>query len=397
MKININLFKVSPCYKYIGIHRNNVTLEINEWFRFHGFELIREGDYINIEIPVNITDVFSVKEFSTLMDGFSPNRNKKLHIGHLSNLIIAKALSSLNENTVTIYTVNNVDGIADEYTVHIKSLMEEFSYEPMDFTLTENTFNLIDESILIDGKDKFSGTKYIEVNEVKKVCYKQDGSTSYFMEDLPLLYSLSGPFKVAYVTGKEQIEHFDTLKKFAIQYLNKDVVNHIPCGHVQVNGKKLSSRDGNVIYAEELIQFVADMFDGNRKLAWNIIAGQILSTRFESDKKLNTDTLDNPKTSVGLYLSYTLARLVSAGIKLDSNYKSSLSLFVIEQSRSNTSCNTIINHLRYLAQNINMLYDDKLNYSISNGKTEVIELFNKLGSELLYGMKLLGLYKIDKV
>jgi len=402
MQINPNLFKVSPCKNFICVYHMNYTEEIQQWQLFHNIESITSGNYVNFKLGDlhNMDSLFEQITYPDYIDGFSPNCNKELHIGHLSNLIIGKAITCLFKNwpfTEIMFTTNLVKNFSEAYRKKIEALLTEFKYQPNYYPYIKEIINDYEDYKipLIKGEGTYENTLIIDLNGSKKVCFKADGSSTYLMEDITILHGLIKP--VWYVTGKEQAEHFAYLKEYAKTHLNADLVTHIPCGLVLLGGTKMSSRTGKITLAEELINEVAIMFDNNRLLAYNIIAGQILQSSFSSDKIVDFDKLRNPKTSIGLYLSYTLARLHSAGIKLDSEYKSSMTNFIIHQSRFNITVNHLVLHMRDLDTRINKDYDNKKEFDISSEKEEIVNHFNDLGSELLFTIQLIGLFNIEKV
>ena len=98
MKINVDNIKMMPLH--IG---NNfcvygpISDEINEWCKFHGISIQPSGKFTNLILPKDISaeDLFIHPSKYEYLDGFSPNLNKHLHLGHLSNLVLAKSFQSL--------------------------------------------------------------------------------------------------------------------------------------------------------------------------------------------------------------------------------------------------------------------------------------------------------------
>lgn len=88
---------------------------------------------------------------------------------------------------------------------------------------------------------------------------KSDGSSIYHSRDLAALLYRKKVYdfaKCIYVTGVEQSLHFKQVF-MAIQRMgydwHEDLV-HVPYGLVRLDGVKLSTRNGNTLYAEELLQ-----------------------------------------------------------------------------------------------------------------------------------------------
>lgn len=87
---------------------------------------------------------------------------------------------------------------------------------------------------------------------------KSDGGSIYHSRDIAaILYRKEnyGFDKCLYVTGVEQSLHFKQVFK-AIDVMGydwADTLNHVPYGLVSLEGEKLSSRNGNIIYAEDIL------------------------------------------------------------------------------------------------------------------------------------------------
>lgn len=89
---------------------------------------------------------------------------------------------------------------------------------------------------------------------------KKDGSSIYATRDLAAIFYRKDTYhfcKCLYVTGQEQKLHFAQVFKVVELMGNewaKEQLIHIPYGLVSLEGAKLSSRNGNIIYAEEILK-----------------------------------------------------------------------------------------------------------------------------------------------
>lgn len=89
---------------------------------------------------------------------------------------------------------------------------------------------------------------------------KKDGSSIYATRDLAAIFYRKNTYhfsKCLYVTGQEQKLHFAQVFKVVELMGNdwaKDQLVHIPYGLVSLEGARLSSRNGNIIYAEEILR-----------------------------------------------------------------------------------------------------------------------------------------------
>lgn len=404
MSIDTNIFKVIPGNLGMGFgfcvygELNDSIIDMAEECNF---KIDKSEKYTNF-FPTNKTDfnkMFFEKKFK-YMDGFSPNLNKHLHIGHFSNLVLAKAYQNL--------------GVADEYisilgdtltgSVSKEEAFSEFKKYCKKFDYKVNKIFFAsemkcDESKFIDGIGEYEGTKIIEAGDHKIVAIKKDGSTSYFYQDIALASELND--ETLYLTGYEQDGHFKYLKNVFPH------VNHIGLGLVkfQASNKmdardekqsgKMSTRLGNVIFMEDLMNDLMLEFNGNEKLCYNIFAGYILKNNPQSDKTFNMDTIKNPKNSPGLYLSYTVARLKSAGVEMSGQkdfFKQELQYNFLKTKHTLNPI-YLFNALVDLCKEINNLY--VTHHIVGNDENK--KMFGLLLSDLDFGMQKLGMFEVNKV
>ena len=106
------------------------------------------------------------------------------------------------------------------------------------------------------------GAKIVDLSEYDMapcLILKNDGSSIYATRDLAAIFYRKENYnfdKCLYVTGQEQRLHFQQVFKVIELMGNewaKDGLVHIPYGLVSLGGEKLSSRDGNVIFAEDIL------------------------------------------------------------------------------------------------------------------------------------------------
>jgi hypothetical protein len=393
MKIDINKIKVVPKSISNGFEicvYGTPEKDVKEWIDSNSFEIKTTDKYTNVVIPKDIilSNIFLEANKFDWMDGFSPNLNKKLHIGHFSNLVIGKAFKSLGvcEKTVSIYGDTLHGEVKKEDAIlSLQKYQNDFQFftdKPL--MASEVKYN---GSLLKNGTGDYEGTKIFEVGDYKVVGIKSTGQTSYFYQDVSLAEMLNAP--TLYLTGKEQCNHFEMLKKLFPK------INHIGLGLVKVSGFKMASRIGNVILIEDFIEQVKETFNGNLQLIYNVFAGFILKSNPDVDKGINLDIISNPKNSAGLYLSYTMARLNSAGceLKTDDIFSSKELEFAYLKAKANLKPNLLFEALVEHCKEINSLY---INHIIKDNDSNKSMFENKL-SDLIYGCNKLGLFTIDKV
>lgn len=161
---------------------------------------------------------------------------------------------------------------------------------------------------------------------------KKDGSSIYATRDLAAIFYRKDTYhfsKCLYVTGQEQKLHFAQVFKVVELLGNewaKDQLVHIPYGLVSLEGAKLSTRSGNIIYAEdilkdaiakslEIITEKSPNLPNKEDVAKKVGVGAVLfndlynqrikDVSFSWDKVLNFDGETGP------YVQYTYARASS--------------------------------------------------------------------------------------
>ena len=169
-----------------------------------------------------------------------------------------------------------------------------------------------------------------EYNMAPCLIMKKDGSSIYATRDLAALFYRKETYnfdKCIYVTGLEQKLHFAQVFK-VIELLGYDWYDqlvHVPYGLVSMEGGKLSTRSGNVIYAEEIlhesIQKIYEIIEKNPDLedketvARQVGIGAILFNDLYNqrikDVVFNWDKILNFDGETGPYVQYTYARCAS--------------------------------------------------------------------------------------
>lgn len=391
MKIDINKLKLTPeQYGFNFCQFGELTDEVKQWVNYWKLKTEVSGKFTNILINNSLyfKDMFNSPDKYDYVDGFSPNLNKHLHIGHLSNLVIANAMQKLEIGDKFIAIL----GDTLEGQVNKKDALQSYYKYCKDFGYNVDKIYFasemkLKEDILIDGDGDFTGTKIFNIEGDKIVGIKSSGKTTYFYQDVSLAQELNS--STLYLTGLEQDNHFNLLNKLFPK------TNHVGLGLVQLNGKKMSSSEGNIITLNDFINQLMDMFNNDIELVYNILAGQILKSSPGSNKSIDLSLIANPKLSLGLYLSYTMAHIKSCGVETKEikNYESKELEFSELKSKINLTPNILFEALVKHCKKINKLYET---HYIKNNP-ENIKLFSNLISDLELGMKKLGMFSIKKV
>lgn len=409
MKIDPNLVKMIPPQIGEGLCVWGApSEEVQQWCHENNIKQEASGTFTNLIIPDGrlVEELFHKPQPYKYLDGFSPNLNKHLHLGHLSNLVLAKAFQALGvaQETIAILgdTLTGQVG-KEEALASFHGYCERFQYPvnhlffaskmAYDGPMEEGGPGSVDHT----GKARdYTGTKVFDVDGEKVVGLKGDGSTTYFYQDVALASKLNA--STLYLTGSEQIQHFALLKKMFPS------IDHIGLGLVLLNGLKMSSRneDGTekteeekkAIYAKEVLEMLNDMFQDDL-LSYNVLAGQILRAEPKSTKNINGKTLADPSNSVGLYVSYTTARLKSAGIEpLCNDMFASLSLgYAYVKALNNKAPHALFGALVDHCMKINSLYKS---HHIAGNPTNKA-MFSGMMMDLELGLKLLGMFSVDRV
>ena len=192
---------------------------------------------------------------------------------------------------------------------------------------------LTDHNLLTDSE----GAKIVDLSEFDMapcLVVKNDGSSIYATRDLAAImyrkktYNFS---KCLYVTGQEQKLHFAQVFK-VIELLGndwaKDGLVHIPYGLVSLGGEKLSTRGGNVIYAEDILKEAIskireiideknpDLSDAEKEEAARIVGvgavifNDLYNQRIK-DVSFKWEHITSFEGETGPYVQYTYARCSS--------------------------------------------------------------------------------------
>lgn len=190
---------------------------------------------------------------------------------------------------------------------------------------------LKDKNLLVESE----GAKIVDLEEYNMapcLIMKKDGSTIYATRDLAALLYRKRTYdfsKCLYVTGQEQKLHFSQVFK-VVELMGYDWAKtepvHVPYGLVSLEGAKLSTRGGNIIYAEDILNEAINKIkevieeknpdlEDKEEVAKKVGVGAIIfndlynqrikDVSFKWEKILNFDGETGP------YAQYTYARAAS--------------------------------------------------------------------------------------
>jgi hypothetical protein len=358
-----------------------------------------------------------------VIDGFSPNLNKELHVGHLRNLAVANALQGilclLNVRCVALLGASlgvkkaAVDGW--KFWTQFVGYHPEVFYDitmPLDaITPRDPTKQEIEEKkieLLNIGSEEYPLYAAPKVWDGPNGCVivaRHDGRPLYAYYDAVFAKEV-GP--THYITGQEQQEHFNSLG-LGDKHLSMGLV-------LGEDGKKIKSRTGDALPAVEAMKMVQSHLrdvpeERGQKIAWNILCWNFLHAARETNLKFEVEKwvrADAP----GMYVTYTYARVISAlhplaPIEYDSSVSDPLLdqdvklLGLAEQSRYYQHKATvsldpapIANYAHDLARAIGKAYETE---KIRDGRPAFVGAIRHAMSVLGECMSKLGMFCLDKV
>lgn len=258
-----------------------------------------------------------------VIDGFSPNLNKSLHVGHLRQLALAKSLESImnyaqqKPNAKFVSLLGASQGVFQYATEQLNGWFDFLNFHP---ELHYDVLMPRDQEIVPRHKAKMPyksltvdmAGKPFETEEDCEVwngpngpviVVRSDGRPLYAFQDISFS-KVVGP--THYITGTEQQEHFANLGLGD---------KHLPMGLVLgADGKKMKSRTGDSVTAKEVLDKIVSQLDATpdpQFLAWNVLAWNFLHVARSKSVKYTPEEWTKPDAP-GMYISYTLARLESA-------------------------------------------------------------------------------------
>lgn len=203
---------------------------------------------------------------------------------------------------------------------------EAFYNDKMDSIISE----LENKKLLVsdDGADIVNLDKY-DVNPA--LIRKSDGATLYITRDLAAAeYRIKNYdfVEALYVVGNEQAVHFKQLKGVLkeLGYEWADNIKHIPFGLITSGGKKLSTRKGNIILLEKVLEEAINntikqieeknpTLKNKEAVARQVGVGAVVFHDLKNDRMntfdFNLDDIIQFEGETGPYVQYTRSRCES--------------------------------------------------------------------------------------
>jgi arginyl-tRNA synthetase len=246
-----------------------------------------------------------------VLDGFSPNLNKTLHVGHLRNLALANSLARLtdihSDGGGLVALLGASQGVLSTAVDDFKRWCSFLNYTPRVYYDVLQPWDYVDCHLVEDEGNPARGCKVWHGPQGPVIVVRSDGRPTYSFYDLAFAKAV-GP--THYLTGAEQSPHFAALGM---------PEKHLPMGLVLgSDGKKMKSRTGDSPTADAVLgEIKANLKETPEpdKLAWNVAAwnflhvGRTQNVRFDAARWTDVN-------GGGMYVSYTAARLNSAFLEV---------------------------------------------------------------------------------
>ncbi len=228
-----------------------------------------------------------------------------------------------------------------EYKRTYDLLGMDFDYYLGESFYRDKTADIVERISAANLLTESEGAKIVDLSEYDMapcLILKNDGSSIYATRDLAAIFYRKETYnfsKCLYVTGQEQKLHFAQVFKVVELLGNewaKDQLVHIPYGLVSLEGAKLSTRSGNVIYAEDiLLEAIAkikeiieeknpdipDKDETAKKIGVGAVIFNDLYNQRIKDVSFKWEKLLNFDGETGPYVQYTYARCASILRKVD--------------------------------------------------------------------------------
>ena len=308
---------------------------------------------------------------------------------------------------------------------------EAFYNDKMDTVVKE----LEDKGLLIEDQ----GAKIVELGDSipPALIKRSDGGTLYITRDLAAVFWRKKEYnfdKALYVVGGEQKLHFSQLKGVLAKMGHEDLadsITHVNFGLVLKDGKKMSTRKGNVVKLYDILEQAIEAsykqieeknpdLENKDEIARKVGVAAVvfndlknfrgLDYEFDINQMVRFDGLTGP------YLQYTSVRINS--ILETNNFdvnNMDTSLFIkshyfelvrqiasfkqtIEKAANEYSPNIIAKYLLAIAQSFNKFYAlEKINVSDEKVRNTNFALAYAVRTIINEGLALLGIESVEKM
>lgn len=303
----------------------------------------------------------------------------------------------------------------------------------------ESTLKLLKErSILIESEGALIVNLANEGIETPALLLKKDRSSLYLLRDLATAIDRMNRYsfdKMIYEVGSEQELHFrqlfSLLKLTGHSWCNR--CNHVSHGLYNFEGKKMSTREGRVVFFDDLLEITekeartkmdkilfsdygpGELDDLARKIAISAIIFNDLKTDRGKDVIFNPEKINRFEGDTGPYIEYTRARITSIIGKSSAEAdKSQLYWTMLTNSERRLARTALIfedsidnslqsNKPHFVARSLLLLANEFNSYYVSNrvigsgNEKSKIRFLKRFRDYIDKGLCLLGMPLLDRV
>ena len=307
---------------------------------------------------------------------------------------------------------------------------EAFYNDKMDSVVSE----LEDKKLLVLD----NGAKIVNLGDdiPPALIKRSDGGSLYITRDLAAVFYRKKEYKfdkILYVVGNEQKLHFIQLKRLIdkMGYDFSDEIEHVNFGLYLTNGKKASTRKGNVVKLYDVLMKAIDLaykliseknpnLENKEMVAKYVGISAIVFADLKNyralDIEFNIDDAVRFEGQTGPYLQYTSVRIASI-LKnatfdinnIDSTLFSKQHYFelvkeisqfksTIEKAALESSPSVIAKYLLQLASSFNHFYSiEKINSDDEKTRNTNLALAKSIRIVLNEGLRLLGIHYLNEM
>ena len=371
-----------PCFQLAKVFRkapNMIATEIAE--KIPASEDVSKveamGPYVNFflnkenyvkEVLAKVNGTYGAQEIgkgkTVCIDYSSPNIAKNFHVGHLRTTIIGNSLYHIFDKLG--YKVERINHLGDWGTQFGKLIVAYKKWGSKEAVEEKGIPELLriyvkfheeaekDDTLNDQAREWFAkmeqgdeeakeknllkeseGAMIVDLDEYDMapcLVMKKDGSSIYATRDLAAIFYRKKEYnfdKCIYVTGLEQKLHFAQVFKvvelMGYEWAKENLI-HVPYGLVSLEGGKLSTRSGNIVYAEDILkesvskirEIIAeknpdlkDKEDVAQKVGIGAIIFNDLYNQRIKDVTFTWEKIHSFDGETGPYVQYTYARAAS--------------------------------------------------------------------------------------
>ncbi|MDR3156395.1 MAG: arginine--tRNA ligase [Lactobacillales bacterium] len=319
----------------------------------------------------------------------------------------------------------------DQLGVNFDSMNGEAFYNDK----MDEVVRILSEKGLLQESEGATIVDLEEYDLIPALIKKSDGATLYMTRDLAAAIYRKKTYDFAksiYVVGNEQAEHFKQLKAVLkeMDYGWADDVYHVPFGLVTKDGKKISTRKGNVILLESTLQEADERalrqideknssLPNKEKVAHEVGVGAVKFFDLKTDRMngydFSLEAMVSFEGETGPYIQYTYARSKSILRKANFIFEGSkkyaladassweivklLQLFpsIVKRAADCFNPSVIAKHVLQLSQSFNKYYAHVRILEESEEKQSRLALVFAVATVLKEGLRLLGVDAPDEM